>query len=227
MNNYKSVIEILNIDATKLGNSKSDILNKETDLGIELPEALKKFYLVFGRNEKLRTSVNKFVLLNDLTLNKDGELLFYKDYQTGLKCFMKEKDLIKNKFKFYWRASLDKKWEHETENIYTSIESILLYTALLSLSNRAIKFGAKDSVIEDTYKNFSQLGDFRKEINTTFYQNNPNQLIGVNISEGSNLLLVASNNILDFKKILKVLKVDWLFLMENNDIKIKRFGGMG
>ena len=225
--NYESVLNLLKSTSFDNGNSISEVLNKEKELSIIFPEALKKFYLIFGKNKKFRKKVNEYKLLEELKFNEKDELIFYEDYQTGLRCFFKKGDLLQQDYKFYWSTEIDKKWKYESRQIYSDIESICLQTVLYSIENRGINFGVSNQEVKLVYNHFDKLGSLRGGLNMTFYQNNPNHLIGVIVSDDSNMVSICSNNQSDFEYILEKIKIDWDFLMKKNEIIIKRFGGIG
>jgi len=217
---YDTIKRIFKITDSNCGNTEFEIIEKEKRLEFTLPEELKRFYLTFGKNDIIRSAINEFVQLENLKIDDDGRLVVFYDNQTTHCLFFKIDEILKGEVIFHGQTLMNNKWKFKTQEIFSTIMSKCLQAALYNLDFRAIKFGVNRKEIEDIDLNFKQLGKYSEFTNTTFFQNNPNQLIGVNTSEYTVLASIASNNQHDFDRILERLKIDWEFLIENGEVKI-------
>jgi len=221
---YHVVKRIFKITDSNWGNTEFEISEKEKVLGSNLPEELKSFYLIFGKNEIIQSAINQFIQLKKLEIDDEGRLLIFYDNQTTHCLFFEIDELLKGKAILHGQTLLDKTWKFKTQEIFSTIRSKCLQAALCSIDFRAFKFGVNEKELEKIGLSFKQLGKYSKFTNTTFFQNNPNQLIGVNISEGTILVSIASKNQHDFDLMLKKINIDWQFLIEKGVVKIQKIG---
>ena len=219
---FELVKRIFEIDENNsFGNTELEILKTEERLGCKLPEKLKEFYVLFGKNEKICAAINTFTRLEDLGLDDDGRLVVFYDNQSSFYLFFKMEELLKMEFVFHGRTYMNNNWKFRTQAIFSSIFSICLQAALYNSAYRAIKLKVGKKGVNDVHINFEKMWENLELSSISYFQNNPNQLIGVSVSEYSTMLAIASNNQRSFDEILELLNVDWDFLIKNGEVLIQ------
>lgn len=201
---FEKIRILSRVEDDNLGCSDEQIKSVEIKLGIDFPNGLRNYYREFGNHKRKISLYNDMINLNELDVDKEGFLTFYRGSQDGVRWGI-TKDKKGSKLVYH---RLDK-WIKDNNQIEKTILGIGLRNALTSLPFFAFRWNIEETEEKKVHANFKRVEAGFNLWNSNFFQNQPNEIVGLTKSEGQINLSIAANNKKDFNRIKSIFKDDW------------------
>lgn len=212
---FRKIRKLLKIANENLGCSEEQIKSTEVRLGIELPDELKEYYRTFGNHQGKVIFYDDMINVEELEIGEEGFLVFYRGSQDGVSWGIRI-DEIETGFVYHKLG----KWVEDNYKLDRTILALGLRSAVTCLPFFAFRWDVEESEEQKVYSNFKIMEEGFNLWNTRFFQNQPNEIIGLTKSEGKVNLFIAANNEKDFLRIKSIFKDDW-YSIENQLRKIR------
>jgi hypothetical protein len=190
----------------------SDMLSQaEQKLRIQLPDVLRSYYLVLGRNNNINTAFNR-LLAPDEWYMVNGHFIFYEENQAVAKWGIRKEDLSLPDPPVY--GSYDQEaweWFLDADTSQYFLRSMAYWNAALGgLEYTAMKNNPAAETIAFIENNWKEQSGITKQY-LRFFTNDHKEIIVFTTDEVMevNGLYIATNDEYRFKKLMDTLSVQW------------------
>ncbi len=199
---FEKIKTLYEIQGEEFGNSISEIIQVEKELGINLPPIMREFYQLFGKH-KIIVHDESPRALTELFINDEGYLEIFLNQMTGARWAIDPNNTTSTLF----TITPTGKWYPIKASIKDFLLSEIYWASCTRLACRALGAPAIDLLelkIETGQIELLKINaDFS---NLRFYQSSPNNIFALQ----DNLISLGSNNKADFAAALAIFEKTWL-----------------
>lgn len=210
-------------ESEALGFSAQELKTLENRLNVQIPAALRSYYLALGKDEVINHSFNHLIPLAEISLSDDGFFVFYSENQ-GVGCWgIKKSQLTEENpavYVNYDLAGSSSEWLLDSQHL----DGFLLNAAIINAVLGGAAFNANSfhrapqGFIAEIEANWQELKDLTEHKQRIFTRNfNDVMLLCINPEDQVEGVFLGSQDSETFEKLLESLDLNWDYISEEDE----------